>query len=541
MKTRLSLEKHKLLTPLISLFSMIMLVSVGFASWVIGGDANGTIPNNIQVANTRDGSIDYNIVSDGNQDYIDMRFTKKFTKAGFTNVATSNQNNGRTVEYVQADLKWKNVNSSYNDDLCEYFYLTDNDNPIGENAPQLYNHETGDTVQFDKEQRIYRDTNTFRSSIVYGNNFQKFETTCTPDWTNFEPVYDTSYENTYADGGSSASSYGGEWITAATNFTGNNFPWFRADLRCLKKNDKYYFFILYVFHYTTAHPYSQGRVCRYRANAFTTYSSQSIDDLSFFTYSATNGSYQSGDALTTSYGLVNNSSNKYSTTYFRVCYSSKRTSSASAATGMFTIYPSTPYGDNGVTYSSNGYCAENTSSVVNLTNPSSYANINNRSIYREVDYSMPIVCNAWITNVTASDLKWSYSYSYYVKHVTSAVSRTGSSAISTPLNCEFDHFELVYANQYQYTASAKFYFTNTSTNETVIKTVNENISVRGRNYFYKLVNRVVNNTMTFDYYVRLRPKNDTVKANLADYLKAYTYTLSLEIVSTEITNYARTE
>ena len=523
-----------------ALLTSTMCISVGFCSWLVSGGDGGSIGNNVLVGGSRDAEADYNIVSDGNQSYIDMRFTKQFNKSNFLNAATTNLSNTKNVEYLNATLNWQNLNNSYNDDVCEYFFLTDTDNPLGDNAPHIYNHETGDTLGFDKQQTIDRTNNQFKSSIVYGNNFQKFETTCTPDWTNFEPVYDTNYEKTYADGGSSAASYGGEWITAATNFTGNSFPWFRADLRCLKKNDKYYFFILYVFHYTKAHPYSQGRVCRYRSSyAFNTYSSQSIDDLSYFTYSETNGNYKSGDLLTTNYGLYNNDNSKYVTTYFRVCYSYKRTSSSTAATNMFTIYPCTPYGDNGVTYSSNGYVTENTSSVVSMTNPSTYAALS-RTVYREVDYSQPIVCNAWPGNITASDIKWSYAYSYFVKHVDAVVSRTGTNAISTPLNCVFDHFELVYANAYSYTGSAKFYFVNTSTNETVIKTVNESISARGRNYLYILMNRIKDNTLTFDYYIRLRPKNETVKANMANYLKAYKFTLDFEIVSTEIANYART-
>lgn len=534
MKKRLSIDKYKILTPLVSLFTMIMLVSVGFAAWSIGDSSSGAIPNNMQVASTRNGAVDYNIVSDGNQDYIDMRFTKQFSKSGFTSLAVDQQNNITNVEYIKADLKWKNVDSSYNDDVSEYFYLTDNDNPMGRNAPQLYNHETGDTVQFDKEQRIYRDTNTFTSMLAYGPNHQKFDTSCTPDWSSFEPVYDTTYENNYADGGSSASSYGGEWITVGTNITGSTFPWCRVDLRCLQKNNKYYFFIFYVFHYTTSHPYSQGRVCRYRGNALTTFSTQSLDQLSYLNYIS---SYTSGSTTYTS-GLVNHDTNKYTAKYLRICYSYQRTSSASVSNTNIALYPCTPYGDNGVTYSSNAYVYD-TSASVNLTNPANYANINNRAIYREIDFTMPIVCNAWPYNVTSSDIKWSYAYSYYVKHVEAAVSRTGTGSISTPLNCEFDHFELVYANQYQYTASAKFYFTNTSTGETVVKTVNENISTRGRNFYYKLINRVKENTLTFDYYVRLRPKNDTVKANLENYLKAYTYTFNIEIITTEISTYSR--
>lgn len=535
MKRRFSIDKHKSLTPILSLFTMFMLISVGFASWYVGGDGNGSIGNNILVANTRDGAIDYNIVSDGNQDYIDMRFTKQFSKSGFTSVATSNQNNCKTVEYIQADLKWKNVNSSYNDDISDYFYLTDIDNPMSDNAPKLYNHETNDTVQFDKEQKIYRDTNTFRSSMVYGFNYQNFETTCTPDWTNFEPVYDTAYEAPYADGGSSASTYGGEWVTVAENFTGNNFPWFRADLRCLKKNDKYYFLLLYVFHYTTAHPYAEGRVCRYRVNALTTFSSYSIESLSDIAYSSGYSSYTSG--------TVNSTTNKYASQYMRVCYTYKRTSSASSATnGVFTVYPCTPYGDDGKTYSGNGYVYDTSASVA-MTNPANYANVT-RSVYREVDYTMPIVGNAYVANVTASDIKWSYIYTYYIKNVTDPQStRTGNAALSTPLNYVFDHFEFGYINQYQYSgagAPAKFYFKNVDTGETIVRTVNDNISVRTRNCYYKLVNRVKENTLTFDYVVRLRPKNATVKANLKEYLKAYTYSLTIEMVSTEISTYART-
>ena len=99
MKKRFSIDKFKLLTPIVSLFSMFMLISVGFASWYIGGNDGGAIGNNIQVANTRDGSVDYNIVSDGNQDYIDMRFTKQFSKSGFTSIANNNQNN--TIDLIK--------------------------------------------------------------------------------------------------------------------------------------------------------------------------------------------------------------------------------------------------------------------------------------------------------------------------------------------------------------------------------------------------------------------------------------------------------
>lgn len=526
-------KKHTFLIPLLSLLSSVMCFSVGFSTWNISSTGGSSVPNNVLVGGSRDIAADYNVVSDGNQSYIDMRFTKQFTKSSITTFAGDHLSNTKNVEYLDAVLTWKNTNSSYNDDVSEYFYFTDNDRPMGDDAPKLYNHETGDTFSWDKQQKIDRTANTFTSSIVYGNSFQNFETSCTPDWDNFEPVYDTNYEKAYADGGSSASSYGGEWMTAKTNFTGDAFPWLRADLRCLVKGEKYYFFILYVFHYTTAHPYSQGRVCRYRGNAFTTYSSQNIESLDDINYVA---SYKSGSTTYTS-GLTNGTTNKYTTKYFRPYFSYKRTSSSSLSYSYFTIYPCTPYGTNGVTYSSNGYVCESTASSINLTNPANYANINNRSIYREVDYSQPIVCNVWPTNVTSTTITWSFSYTYYIRHVEAPQSRTGT--ISTDADCVFDHFELSYANQYQYTGSAKFYFTKTSTNATVLKTYNENISTRGRIYLYLLINRIKESTVTFDYYIRLRPKNATVKADMESYLKAYKFSFNMSFSSLEIAAYAR--
>lgn len=533
-------NKNKMLTFLISLFSMFMLVSVGFATWCIGGGDGGAVNNDILVAETRDGSVDYNVVTDGNQDYIDMRFTKQYLKSSFTQYARDRENNTKNVEYVQANLKWKNVNSSYNDDVCEYFYLTDNDNPLGDNAPKIYNHETGDTIRFDKEQRIYRDTNTFTSSLAYSNAYQKYDTSCTPDWTNFEPVYDTNYENAYADGGSSASSYGGEWMTVGTNITGNDFKWCRVDLRCLKKSNKYYFFIFYVFHYTTAHPYGENIVCRYRGNLFQTYSSQCLDDYSYLSYVKT----YTKDNNTYTSGLVSHDTNKYTAKYLRLYVSYKRTSGGTTNYNNVALYPCTPYGEDGKSYNSNYYYYNDTSSSVLLTNPTNYANNITRSILREVDYTQPIVGNAWPYSVTASEIKWSYSFTYYIKHVESPTSKTGTGTISTPLNYVFDHFELEYKNQYQYSGTgaqpAKFYFTNTETGETLIKTINENISTRSRNFLFKMVNRIKEDSITFDYSIRLRPKNDTVRANMKDYIKAYTFSLTFDWTTFEVANLART-
>lgn len=525
-------RKTLVITIITLICSVLGVFSIGFSSWFVGGST--LLGTNILASDANTIAADYNVVSDGNQSYIDMRFSKQYQKSALIKAATDNANNTKNYETAKATLTWKNTNSSYNDDVTNYFYLTDNDNPMAENAPHMYNHETGDTIGFDKEQKIYTNSNQFVTSMLYGNNFQRFQNDYTPStnyWQNFEPVYDTKYENTYADGGSSASSYGGQWITAATHFTGTDFSWFRADLRCLQKNNRYYFFILYVFHFTKAHPYSEGRVCRYRVNALTTYSSQNIESLSDFQYLSSYSSYTSGE-------LVSASSSKYIASYFRVCYKYKRTAAGTSYTNSyFTVYPSTPYGSDGVTYASNAYYGYNTSAYVNLTNPSNYKDINSRPIYREVDYDMPIVANAWVTATSSTELTWSYSYTYYIKHYSAATSRTGT--LKTPLDYEFDHFELTYPNQYQTTNSGKFYFKNKTSGEILMRYYSDNISIRGRYYLYKMFDRVNTDLITFDYYVRLRPKTNDVKANMVNILKAYTYSLSFEIISEEAANIAR--
>ena len=458
-----------------------------------------------------------------------MHFAKRFNKAGFIKAATDGKTDWSKAERTYARLQWENVDNTKNDDITEYFYLTDNDRPLGENGPHLFNGETGDTFGFDRQQIIDTNTNTFTCSLQYDNNFQKFQTDCTPDWSAFTPVYDTTYESAYADGGKNASSYGGTWETVATNFTGSEIPWARVDIRALKRSEKYYFFIFYLFHYTSYNTYAKGKVCCYRGNVFTTFSSQSMERASDLIYKQTDGK--------TAFQLYNTSSTKITAAaeYIRIHFNYKRTASGSAANSYVNLYPCTPYYTTGtkvgVTWSNNAYYGENPNAYVDLTNPSNYKAINSRLLYRELDTSMPVVANCWSTAVSSDAIKWSYSYTYYVRHVESPITRTGSSTISTPAGCEFDHFELVYANQYQYTASARFYFRQPGSSELLLKTLNENISSRARNYMYKLVDRIKEDYITLEFTVRLRPKTSTVKSSMAAFLKAYTYSATVSVES----------
>ena len=148
---------------LIFMLFIVSLISIGFSSWVIIGENNNTHLLDEKI------NVGQNIEKDA--PFVDLKAKKVVNKKEILDIYESHNlmMSPGTIESLDWTFSWKNKGTSetYSSlDLTKYFDIYDNNNPLCDNSPHLYNYDMKE-YQYIDYHLLDTTQNQITSSIFY--------------------------------------------------------------------------------------------------------------------------------------------------------------------------------------------------------------------------------------------------------------------------------------------------------------------------------------------------------------------------------------
>ena len=465
------MKKHTL--KISCILSMISLFSVGFASWYIDGKVeNGTsIGGAVEVGDTEISS----------RSYYDLKLTKVIKKNNLESVISSHSNSN-SIEIFDSIFKWENVDgSSYSSPLTTYFDIYDSNNPTGDSSPRLISLDSNDTIRLPMH-KLDSNAGTLTSSIYYSNSYHILDKTdSSSELSGAEVTYDASDEK-------NATSQGATIETTTNISTGLSNC--RLDMRRFVKNNKYYYYRLYMFYYTDKTPRTIERtiVTPYQFNSFNKgLTNSDWPTISNAKYTINDKKSASSISSTLGYTANDGSAKTITITFSTACYTS---------------------------------ASEYYSKSLDDTT-------SNYSIYRKVNKQMPIYSYANIASSTSSEITWTCGFKYFREEEKYMVD-SGTRSIKTPIGYKYVNATLREVNQISNPLIVFNFVNENDESDALEKTSTLSVGTKPKSYLYKELNWINRDDITLEYIARLVPKANYIE-NAKEIIDSFTFSIEYNV------------
>lgn len=468
---------------LLSLLSIVSMVTSAFSVWISYG--NGEISGNI-------------IVDDSHitkENYIDLSFVKQETKASLNTGLPSDHMTTRTKNYIHFNLDFKKkTDSIYTDSFFNYFDVFDSNNFFTDINPYIYSDDTKmkycvDFCEIDKtNQRLktgyyydqadigaYDQIDNTRTNVA--STIQLLDTNATITDKKTQVKFDNDGTGWTDNKVSLADSYSLSYLrqkrTTGSSDTVNTILYFWYYNKLTKDN---------------------GEVKRIKY--------------------ATNFTVKTGTSVSVSLKSITSTGKKGNTSYLTLTYKYTGTDGKEQSSDR-SAYASSLARKSGTYY-------------------------NHPTVYREIDEST-LEYHAVKKSVAVDKITWSIPISLLLKGDSSLRNVTaetgykynattgkydGSSAITTPTGYQFDGLKVCYDNT---KTQPYFIFTfKNDGNQEIKYKYNYNTGGLSPIGFTRLFNNLNNDTINYQYRIRLRPKSG-YEAKAREIASSFDFELSHEI------------